>query len=290
MAGEDRGGRHTREEMLQAAKASPEAVAGHDKQAWTGLFAKRAIVEDPVGSTPSRCVIDEKTGKRDISQLEKFYDTFIAPNNIAFNVYRDIVAENVVVRDLDIMIESSTGLRTTLHSYIFYEFIEEEGRLKISRLAAYWELAGMIRQVLLRGWPGIKMMAVLGMRMLRVQGLSGVWGYMRGLGGVGRRGKERVQEFSRALNDRDAGSIVRLFHPGSGVVEFPANGGPVSPGSLLDLVSGSFSVSDPISSGSSTGFRFDASMEGISRQGIGLFEFTDRGRLIERARLFWEDF
>src|SRR5690606_33906741 len=86
-------------DLLTAVQASPRAVAAHDKDTWVSLFAPGAAVNDPVGSTPH-------VGPAAIS---RFYDTFIAPNTIAFHVDRDLVAGRTVVRDLSIETTMSTG-------------------------------------------------------------------------------------------------------------------------------------------------------------------------------------
>ena len=63
-------------ELLAAVGRSPAAVAVHDRAAWVGLFSDGARVNDPVGSRPH-------VGR---AAIEKFYDTFIAPNTITFHV------------------------------------------------------------------------------------------------------------------------------------------------------------------------------------------------------------
>ena len=281
---------YTRDDLLNTAKASPEAVARHDKQAWLSLFSSGAIVEDPVGTSPSRCVPDAKTGEKDISQLERFYNTFIAPNDIVFHVHNDIVAGGVVVRDVDIEITASTGLITIVHIYVLYELTDEDGNLKVARLAAHWELLHMVKQVAGRGRHGFKMMIVLGCRMLRFQGLRGILGYMRGFSGVGRDGKDVVLEFIKGMNERDAGLLSRLIdsHSGKDVIEFPYGGRTFSPLNLVEEIDAHLSASDLISAGWATAFRLDIKSDQDSRQGIGLFEFIPKTRKVKRARFFWD--
>ncbi len=92
-------------ELLATVARSPAAVAAGDRAAWVSIFAHFNIVEDPVGSRPHHSgIFDAKAGKRCQAPLERFFDTFIAPNDIRFHVDRDIVCENHVVRDLTIEI------------------------------------------------------------------------------------------------------------------------------------------------------------------------------------------
>src|ERR1700756_4358597 len=87
-------------ELLAPVEASPRAVAAHERDAWVGLFAPGARVCDPVGSRPH-------TGR---AAIERFYDTFIGPNDIVFRVERDVVCGMTVWRDLGIETTMSTGV------------------------------------------------------------------------------------------------------------------------------------------------------------------------------------
>ena len=92
----------TRHESLVAVGGSPAAVAAHDKEGWLSLFTPSAVVNDPVGSAPHRGP----------AQLSRFYDTFIAPNTIGFQVNHDVVCGASVLRDVtaampDIMVKLS---------------------------------------------------------------------------------------------------------------------------------------------------------------------------------------
>ncbi len=274
--------KYTREELINVAAASPEAVARHDKQAWLSLFAKQAVVEDPVGTAPHRR-IDE----RDMGALDRFYETFIAPNEIIFHVHADVVAANIVLRDVDIEITAATGLVTSVHTYAMYELVEEAGRLKIARLAAHWELLPMIKQVLGRGVPGLRMMASLGSRMPRIQGIAGVLGYMRGFGGIGRKGKATVREFVQAINEGNTARLTGLFADASdAAIELPAGKHHLITALMSDSDRIHLTVSEIISAGMTTSFRFDISLDGTFRNGIGLFEFTRQNGKLERARFF----
>lgn len=184
--------------LLATAKASPSAVAAHDKQAWLDLFAAHAQIHDPIGSRPHTTA----------AALNRFYATFIAPNNIHFVVDQDIVCGQTVVRDASIVIEMPTGLVVEVATHIRYELVADgTSDFKISRLYAHWEVGAMVLQTLATGWLGLRTYAKLSWRMLRCQGLGGVFGFMRGFMGVGAAGKRRTEEFFTALSQGDAGMV-----------------------------------------------------------------------------------
>jgi ketosteroid isomerase-like protein len=275
---------YTRGQLLQFTKGSPEAAAKHDKSGWLSLFSERGVVEDPVGSEPHHLTA-RRGGK---SELERFYDTFIAPNDIVFHVHQDIVTPSTVLRDVDIQVTSSTGTVTTVPTYITYELTEEESQIRILRLAAYWELRSMVRHVMGQGWPGVKMTTVLAIRMARIQRMKGVWGYMKGFSGVHKRGKDRVQEFVGAVQAGDGGTLASLFAAENGGIEFPVGGRTFDTASFVSSVDARISASDLISSGPATAFRFAVQSAQSSWHGVAIFEFSKRGVKISRARFFWD--
>ncbi len=280
---------YSREDLLHIALASPQAVAKHDKQAWLSLFAKQSVIEDPVGTAPHKSVlVSSQDSGFDNTQLDKFYDTFIAPNDIVFLNSYDIVTNDSVLRDVTLQITSSSGLVTNVHMYVVYKMTDEAGILKVSRLAAHWDLMGMVKKVVLSGWPGLKMMTSLSARMLKIQGLKGVWGYMGGFGGIGKRGKKSVQSFAKAANDRDTNSLREMFISDDGSIEFPVGSQPFSLENFVSSVNGNISASAMISAGWTTGFRFQRSSGQAVDDGIGLFEFDAKTKKIKRARFFIE--
>ncbi len=274
--------KHSKEELLKTADRSPEAVARHDKQVWLSLFAKGAIVEDPVGTAPHR----RNDNDGDDDQLNRFYETFIAPNEITFHVYQDIVTSDAVVRDVNIEIESSTGLTINVPTYAIYEIVEENGNLKIARLAAHWELRSMVKQVISQRWPGLKMMTVLGLRMMRMQGVGGIRGYMKGFSGIGQRGKDTVLRFMDALNSRDAKQLTDIFAADNSGIEFPVGEKGISPDLFVESVDVDIAVSDLISAGMVTGFRFEVKGKTSAENGIGLFKFDVKTKKINSAQFF----
>ncbi|GAB2564249.1 nuclear transport factor 2 family protein [Nocardia heshunensis] len=184
----------TAAELLATVEASPKAVGAHDKAAWVGLFADDGSVEDPVGSRPH-------VGR---AAIERFYDTFIAPNGIAFDVTNDVVCGMTVFRDLTIATTMSTGVTLHVPMHLRYDLADVDGSLRIRVLRAHWELAGMIGQLLGSGMQGLLAGAKLGPQLLGNQGVGGAIGFMSGLRGVGKPGKAAAGRLLDALGHGDA--------------------------------------------------------------------------------------
>ncbi|MCP2296557.1 Ketosteroid isomerase homolog [Nocardia amikacinitolerans] len=201
----------TAEHLLAAVQASPRAVAAHDKTAWVGLFADDAAVHDPVGSRAH-------VGR---AAIARFYDTFIGPNSIAFQVDRDLVAGQTVVRDLHIETTMSTGATVTVPMHLRYDLVDTGDGWRISRLAAHWELPAMIARLLRTGVPGFLAGAKLGPQLVANLGVDGAMGMMRALRSVGRSGKRAARQLVEAAAGTDIGRVRALLGEHA-VVEFPA--------------------------------------------------------------------
>ncbi|MGH8458826.1 MAG: ketosteroid isomerase family protein, partial [Nevskiales bacterium] len=149
-------------DLIAAVKQSPALVAVHDRARWCGLYAADGQVNDPVGSRPHQ-------GR---AAIERFYDTFIAPNTIVFHVEQDIVCGMSVMRDLNIQTTMSTGVTLSVPMHLRYDLAEEGGVLKIRRLYAHWELPFMISQLLKTGLKGIWTSIKLGPQLIANQGFG----------------------------------------------------------------------------------------------------------------------
>ena len=62
---------------------SRDYAVAKDKENWLALFAKDALVQDPIGKSP---LDPEGNGHKGIAAIEKFYDTVIANGNIEFTI------------------------------------------------------------------------------------------------------------------------------------------------------------------------------------------------------------
>lgn len=253
--------------------ASPEAVANHDKEAWLGLFTRDAEVHDPVGSRAH-------AGEQAIS---RFYDTFIAPNHIAFDVEHDVVDGDTVVRDLVIETTLSTGLQIGVPTHIRYELSEEDDQLKIRRLFAHWELRRMVWQTLATGWLGWATYAKLSVHMLKCQGLSGVLGFMSGFLGVGSRGKKHAENLLAAISRNDVLSARRYVENGHAL---SLGGMTWSQGDISDKPEGCADVADIArelqglrwSKLTAAGRSVTATIHHGDRRGVAWFGFNARRR------------
>ena len=200
------------QECLALAELSPTAVAAHDKAAWLALFAHYNLVEDPVGSAPHiGGIYDARTGYRSRDGLSRFYDTFIAPNTIRFHVDRDCIGGLHVMRDLTIEISMSPEVVVRVPVHLLYELTVEEGKLKIFRLAAHWELWPMLKQQMASGLPFLPVGSASAIRMVRHMGIAGMMGFMRALSSVGAKGKEVVMQFARSFGAADVATLNTLF-------------------------------------------------------------------------------
>lgn len=120
-----------RADVLALVRSSPEYVGKHDKAGWLGIFGGQHVVEDPVGSRPVR---SDEAGA-----LARFWDTFIAPNDIEFRVAQDWVNGFDVARDVTIVSTLRRGVVVHTPAHLLYQTGYEDGILKVRRMAAHWE-------------------------------------------------------------------------------------------------------------------------------------------------------
>lgn len=274
-------------DCLALAGRSPAAVAVHDKSAWLSLFARHSRVEDPVGSAAHVSAAPvPAAGQPGVDRLGPFYETFIAPNAIRFHVDRDCVRGLEVMRDLTIEIAMSPRVTVRVPVHLLYELTEEEGALKIRRLAAHWELWPMLKQQMATGWPFLQVGMASFWRMLRHQGLRGTLGFMRALSGVGEAGKARVMRFARCLGagDRD-GMAALCARPDIGVV-FADEG----PRQSLDELAGigvELRLAKLLAAGDAVTATIDCRGPGTRRRGVALFEFDRSSLAIVSLTFYW---
>ena len=185
----------TARELLDLVLGSPAAVAVHDKQAWLGLFSERHVVEDPVGGRPVLGgLYDRRSGARGGAPLDRFWDTFIAPNDIRFHIeHDDIVSGLDVIRDVTIETRLGGGVVAKAPMHLLYETTLDDGAPRIRRIAAHWEVAPMFAQVAGVDRAKLGVAAAMGTRMLRLQGLGGSLAFGLAVRSVGERGKRSVR-------------------------------------------------------------------------------------------------
>jgi len=285
-----------REQLLNVAKSSPAAVAVKDRDAWMSIFANYNIVEDPIGSRPHVSgVFDGREGRRSQGPLQRFYDTFIAPNEIRFRVAQDIVVGQTVCRELVIELGMNEKVKAEVPIHAFYEMVQEGGEYKVCRLAAHWELVPMILQVMGKGRAGMMAMLSLGWRMVRIQKLGGILGFCLGFRGIHGRGKELVADFSRAVETKNSAWFNSVFHSERSEIHLPSPEESPSqaveihhPAKFLVDREVTIATSSMISAGYCISCVIDVECDGETHHGIGLFEFNARSRRLDRVKLYWD--
>ncbi|ROS05030.1 hypothetical protein EDC56_0552 [Sinobacterium caligoides] len=279
---------YTTEQKLAVVQASPKAVAEHDRRAWLALFADYNIVEDPVGSRPHISgVFDRRDGRRGKGPLGRFYDSFIAPNTIRFDVRRDIVNGDTVIRDLNIEITMSKRVVVSVPMHLSYQLCEQGGELKISRLAAHWEILPMVIQACSFGLDSLSTMTKMGIRLLRNMGFSGMCGFMSGVRGIGHNGKVLVDELFSALNSQNANHLQLLVDSEqSGPCFIGADGVAMSSSHFVLKHPGRFSVDKVLCSGYSCSASFEYHDGERSLPGVMIAECCRHTGKITAARFY----
>ena len=193
----------TPRDLLALIERSPAAVAAHDRSHWLALFARDGVIEDPVGSRPVRVSMAGAT--------ERFYETFIAPNDIRFEVQADYVGPQQVLRDLTIHIRMAPAVTVLVPMHLRYEITSEDGSPKISHLAAHWELVPMMGQLLGKGLPAWPVMANMSIRMLQQLGLAGLLGFSRAALTPRRRHGRLLDALIHALQMQSYPALAQCF-------------------------------------------------------------------------------
>jgi len=117
-----------------AGKRSRDAVTARDKQAWLGVFADDAIVEDPVG--PS--VFDpEGKGHRGKDAIAAFWDKAIAPTDKIEFRFVDTFGCGDEEANVGSIVITAAGHQVTADGVFTYR-VDGDGRLVALR--AYWEM------------------------------------------------------------------------------------------------------------------------------------------------------
>lgn len=277
----------TRESALATVEGSPKAVAAHDKAAWLALFAELSVIEDPVGSRPHvNGVFDVRSGRSGNAAADRFYDTFIAPNDIVFDVANDVVCGRSVLRDLDVQITMAPEVVVRVPMHLLYELNCEDGTARIAHLHAYWELVPMVRSLLALGAPALPVATALGIRQVRNLGFGGLAGFAAGARSAGRAGKAAVAAFADATRDGDADAVALLVENGV-PVELPTGESP-TPAEFVKGSAVTLSATKLLASGPCVSATLDVDDDGARSRGVGLFDFDLSTGRMNRVRLFWE--
>lgn len=196
-------------DLLAAVVRSPQAAGRHDRAGWVGLFTVDGQVEDPVGSAPHR-------GHREIG---RFFDTFIAPRDIAVLPAADIVSGSTVIRDVSLQVRMGAGVTMTIPAILRYAVTDVGGELKIAELQAFWELPAMLWQFARKGVAAVPVAVGLTRALLTNQRLSGAAGFLGGLQRPARRHRVQVDALVAALLGGDQLTTRRMLNAGTRVTQ-----------------------------------------------------------------------
>lgn len=279
----------SRDDKIAHINKSPESVAVHDKEQWLSIFSQYSIVEDPVGSTPHVSgLYDRQNKKRGNETLSRFYETFIAPNQIRFEVDNDIVCNNHVVRDLTVHIDMA-GVSVAVPMHLLYELIEESNELKIHRLAAHWELLPMMTMLMKNGTDALPVVKSLSTRMMKHQGISGAMGFMAGVGKLGAQGKKVVDRFFAAYESKDTVAMESLFIKGA-VIYAPLGQQEFSPAKIIKGLGADLTYRKILTAGYAVSVSITLSFQanGDPVEGVAIFEFDTKNKKINRLSFYYE--
>ena len=276
-----------REKLYALVKTSPELVDRHDREGWLGLFSTESVVEDPVGGGLNR---KGKDWRGDRDGLSRFYDIFIAPNDIKFTVNQDIMMGNEVVRDVLIRTRLPNGAVSEVAAYLIYRGVEDGGEVKLASLQAHWDFKGNALSLLRsNGMKGIVASTGQFWSMLRIQGLKRVMEYLEAMHkGIFKKGVAAVNSFAAAVNAGDEAALARLCESDARI-EFSA--GKRMPASDFVKREGKglrLEVSGLRSAGWYTSCTFDTQGGGVHRHGVAFFQFNPRTKKIVLVRFFGE--
>jgi hypothetical protein len=189
-----------RAEVLALVRSSPTYVAAHDKTGWIGIFGDQYVIEDPVGSRPVR--------SEDAGALERFWDTFIAPNEIEFQVAQDWVEGFDVVRDVTIVTTLRPGVVVRTPAHLIYQTEYEDGSLSVRRMAAHWEPLPVYVQLMRPRWGHISAGAGQFIRMFRTLGVRSSLQFIGAARHIGRRRKTVVLDELKAKGITEAPKLI----------------------------------------------------------------------------------
>jgi hypothetical protein len=273
--------------IIALVDASPELVGKHDREGWLRLFSMNAIVQDPVGAGPNRKDKDLRKGK---DALGRFYDIFIGPNKIKFDVHQDIVVGDEMMREVSINTTLPNGAITIVHCFLIYKIVEENGQLKIEALRAHWDF-GKNAMALMKnnGFKGMTGSTVQFYTMIKVQGLKRIIEYMGAMyKGILKKGIKSANAFAAAVNAKDEAAFAKLFDTVA-VIEFPVGGKNIAASDFLKGAGkdAKLELKALRSGGWFTSGACDVTIGGSSKHGAVFFEFSPKTKKIINARFFW---
>ena len=116
-------------------------VHAKDKNGWLALFAEDAVIEDPVGVSP---LDPSGQGHRGKEAIARFWDTVIAPGDVAMRVRESYASGNECANVVSLVNRMPGGIEIGTDCVIVYR-VDEVGR--IVSLRAYWEFEKVAAQL-----------------------------------------------------------------------------------------------------------------------------------------------
>ena len=119
---------------------SRDYAVAKDKENWLALFAKDALVQDPIGKSP---LDPEGNGHRGIAAIEKFYDTVIANGDIEFTIIESIPCADECANYAQI-VNLVGDIKIETKMIVIYRINSNN---KIESLRAFWDYQKMENQL-----------------------------------------------------------------------------------------------------------------------------------------------
>ncbi|MDB9813408.1 hypothetical protein OAC45_02975 [Gammaproteobacteria bacterium] len=119
---------------------SRDYAVAKDKENWLALFAKDALVQDPIGKSP---LDPEGNGHKGIAAIEKFYDTVIANGNIEFTILESIPCADECANYAQI-VNLVGDIKIETKMIVIYRINSNN---KIESLRAFWDYQKMEEQL-----------------------------------------------------------------------------------------------------------------------------------------------
>ena len=119
---------------------SRDYAVAKDKENWLALFAKDALVQDPIGKSP---LDPEGNGHKGIAAIEKFYDTVIANGDIEFTIIESIHCADECANYAQI-VNLVGDIKIETKMIVIYRINSNN---KIESLRAFWDYQKMEKQL-----------------------------------------------------------------------------------------------------------------------------------------------
>ena len=119
---------------------SRDYAVAKDKENWIALFAKDALVQDPIGKSP---LDPEGNGHKGIAAIEKFYDTVIANGDIEFTIIESIPCADECANYAQI-VNLVGDIKIETKMIVIYRINSNN---KIESLRAFWDYQKMENQL-----------------------------------------------------------------------------------------------------------------------------------------------